>query len=638
MQQIEIFPSPKKVVIGQGYATMPTGFILQADSAITCDFERRGTVWGQILPLAQHKQDGTMPLYVGMNTALDSEAYRLTITQRSVKIDCGDAAGAYYAALTLGQILRQTANDNLPCLTVQDSPALALRGILLDIGRNKIPEMHTLRMLIDHFSAMKINHLQLYMDGYCFKWEKYAYLFSDETPLTAQEVQELVSYAQARFIDLVPNCNSLGHMEHWLAKPQFRQFAECENGFDFQGLYHREPGTLDPQNKQAVAWVQSLFDELLANFNASLVNVNLDEPFELGKGKNKQLAQTQGSHAPYLLMVNSMYNYCKAHGKHMMMWGDVLLDSPACIPDLPRDITVLDWMYEGDGSFEPHAQLLHSHNISFVLCPGTSTWCSFTGRSNRMQQNIQDAVDCAIRYSGKGILLTDWGDLGHWQYISASYVPFAFGAGLSWAGLRQKAEEVFAYCNREILGDASGKAANILYELGNYYQYENAPLLSTTLCAGVMTAKHKFSTREDFPAAVELLLALSHNLAKGMGIPLAHTNIRLNEAGLRNFVTTLLAQTSKLHLQCPDGPLIKREIQNAGRFVLHGLTLYSTMANTTDNSASFEAAMNYLFNDMDALLKEHYDLWRSRNRTGGYATSTAQLLHLMQVYNRYRTN
>ena len=50
---------------------------------------------------------------------------------------------------------------------------------MLDIGRDKIPSMETLRGLIDLFAAMRINHLQMYMEGFSFDYEDFHYLFTN---------------------------------------------------------------------------------------------------------------------------------------------------------------------------------------------------------------------------------------------------------------------------------------------------------------------------------------------------------------------------------------------------------------------------------------------------------------------------
>ena len=223
-----------------------------------------------------------------------SGAFEMEIRQDGVHISCTDGAGLYYAVEAIRQLAVQTPGGYLPICTVQDAPALEVRGIMLDIGRDKIPQMQTLYTLIDLFGRMRINHLQLYMEGFCFDYPQYRYLFSDETPLTAEEFRSLSAYARARFIDLVPNQNVLGHMEKWLERPQFRHLAECEDGYIFNNLFWRPPMTLDVYDPGSIALAGELLDTLLANSDSDYVNLNLDEPFEMGMGKNKAVADRDG--------------------------------------------------------------------------------------------------------------------------------------------------------------------------------------------------------------------------------------------------------------------------------------------------------------------------------------------------------
>lgn len=118
----------------------------------------------------------------------------------------------------------------------------------------------------------------------------------------------------------------------------------------------------------------------------------------------------------------------------MMMWGDEVLADPANAARLPHDVTLLDWIYEGDARFEEHARQMQQAGLRFCLCPGTSSWGALTGRNDNMLANIADAAANAVKYGGAGIITTDWGDLGHWQYLSASYPAFACAALFAWCG------------------------------------------------------------------------------------------------------------------------------------------------------------------------------------------------------------
>lgn len=118
------------------------------------------------------------------------EGFQLNIAPSSIRISCGDGAGFFYALGVLVQLAAQ-AGGTLPCAEIADEPVLSVRGIMLDIGRDKIPAMETLRRLIDLFASMRINHLQMYMEGFSFDYEDFHYLFTNETPMTPAEFREL---------------------------------------------------------------------------------------------------------------------------------------------------------------------------------------------------------------------------------------------------------------------------------------------------------------------------------------------------------------------------------------------------------------------------------------------------------------
>ena len=375
------------------------------------------------------------------------ESFHICISSDGIRITCQDGAGYFYALGVLVQLAAQ-ADGVLPCAEIADEPSLSVRGIMLDIGRDKIPSMETLKGLIDLFASMRINHLQLYMEGFSFDYEDFHYLFTNETPVTPEEFRELSQYARAHFIDLVPNQNVLGHMEKWLEKPQFRSLAECEDGYIFENLFWRPPMTLDVRDSRSFELAETLLGTLMDASSSGCINVNMDEPFELGMGKNKQAAEKEGRLNLYFEYVEKLHAYCASRGKRMLMWGDEILHHPDCVSRFPKDAILLDWIYEGDAHFEDHARLMQKTGLNYCLCPGTSSWGSLTGRSDNMAKNIRDAASCAIRYGGLGIITTDWGDLGHWQYLSASYPGFAYTAACSWSGPESDSDLTAWFCNR----------------------------------------------------------------------------------------------------------------------------------------------------------------------------------------------
>lgn len=565
--------------------------------------------------------------------AMTPESFRLTIGSDRITITSGDGAGLFYALGVLRQLAGQ-ADGLLPLAEIADAPALSVRGIMLDIGRDKIPSMETAKALIDLFAAMRINHLQLYMEGFSFDYEQYHYLFTNETPVTPAQMQELSQYAKARFIDLVPNQNVLGHMEKWLEKPQFRGLAECEDGYIFENLFWRPPMTLDPRDERSFDLAKTLLGTLMDTCDSEYINVNMDEPFELGMGKNREAALQEGRLSLYFEYVEKLNEYCASHGRKMMMWGDEVLHHPGCVSRFPKNVTLLDWIYEGDAHFEDHAKLMQETGLSYCLCPGTSSWGSLTGRSDNMAKNIRDAASCAIRFGGRGIITTDWGDLGHWQYLSVSYPGFAYTAACSWSGPKSDAALIEWYCNHFIYKSPKENAFRAAWDLGNYYHLEHAPLYNTTLAFAVISSKYTFDSIEEFDAKMKRLLTLSANIARTNSIPPQEPAIRIDFEAMKEYLARVEAEIAAVSMTGPDADLIRAEMKNGLRMVRHGIRLYHAMTMLRGDQAAFSREMEALFYDLDEILKIHYNLWTARNRVGGFQRSTTHMNELLFFYKK----
>src|SRR4029078_11850742 len=109
------------------------------------------------------------------------------------------------------------------------------------------------------------NQLQLYVEGFSFGYPSFRNLWEKtETPFLPQEIQMLDAYCKERNIELVPNQNSLGHMGAWLATDQFKDLAECPEGYKLLGLIELKT-TLSPTNPKSIALVKQMSGDLLPN-------------------------------------------------------------------------------------------------------------------------------------------------------------------------------------------------------------------------------------------------------------------------------------------------------------------------------------------------------------------------------------
>src|SRR5580692_10476780 len=125
------------------------------------------------------------------------QGYRLSITPAGVTIAASTPAGRFYAAATLRQLRRQFPKS-LPCMEIEDHPDFPVRGVMLDISRDKVPTMQTLFDLIDLLAGWKINQLQLYME-HTFAYSQHKTVWADASPMTALEIRDLDAHCQDRF-------------------------------------------------------------------------------------------------------------------------------------------------------------------------------------------------------------------------------------------------------------------------------------------------------------------------------------------------------------------------------------------------------------------------------------------------------
>lgn len=164
-----------------------------------------------------------------IDRSLPAEGYELTISDDGVEIVAGDEAGRFYAKCTIAQLAR-LHNGLLPTGVIRDHPDLPVRGVMLDVSRDKVPTMQTLRDLIDRLASWKVNQVQLYSE-HTFAYEHHPEVHAAASPFTAEDIRELDGFCRERHVELVPNQNCLGHMNRWLLHDRYRPLALRPDGF-----------------------------------------------------------------------------------------------------------------------------------------------------------------------------------------------------------------------------------------------------------------------------------------------------------------------------------------------------------------------------------------------------------------------
>ncbi len=363
---------------------------------------------------------------------LRTEGYRLEVGSDGIRLIAADDAGARHGRATLDQ-LRQTGTANgdggvggertLPGCVIDDWPDFGVRGVMLDIARDRVPTLETLYALIDRLAGWKLNQIQLYTE-HTFAYAGHEEVWADASPYTAAELRAIDAHCRSVGVELVANQNTLGHFERWLRHDRYRPLAIAPDGFDWVFGIHRSPMTLDPANPDAFALVTDLLGQLVPAVGSSRVHIGLDEPWELAPER----------HPEWLDWLRRLVALPVMEGREALVWGDVLSADPALLAGIPHGVTVCEWGYEDNHPFDERAVQLAAAGIPFWMSPGTSSWLSISGRVENMLGNIRSAAGAGRAHGAAGILTTDWGDMGHHQQPVVSEPGFAVAAAFSWCG------------------------------------------------------------------------------------------------------------------------------------------------------------------------------------------------------------
>jgi len=482
-------------------------------------------------------------------------------------------------------------------MEIEDWPDFLTRGVMLDISRDKVPGMATLLGLIDLLSTWKINQIQLYIE-HTFAYRGHEAVWQNASPMTADEIRTLDMYCRERHIELVPNQNSFGHMERWLSHTKYRALAESADGADTPWGYRWDgPFSLCPTEPKSLALLSDLYDQLLPNFMSQLFNVGCDETFDIGQGRSRARAEAIGKSRVYLDFLKQVHQLVKERGRTMMFWGDIIVDSPELIGELPRPIIALDWGYEADHPFDRECEMFAESGIPFYVCPGTSSWLSISGRTDNMIANQISAAENGLQRGAIAFLNTDWGDHGHLQYLPVSYAGLAMGAAVSWCLEANRSLDLPAALDLHAFDDEQKRMGQIAFDLGNVYQ----------ACGKLM---------KNSSALFRILVpsSMKRNAMEGITMD-----------GLEHAEAAIVQAISSLNQSGTD-TLIKAEYANAAEMLRHACWRGMWKLEPGSRQA------NKLAEQMRAMIGEHRRLWLARNRPGGLDDSSRRLWESLREY------
>ena len=612
-------PQPQQLSYTDASFTLAPGLIaLRAAEPWTLDFtarqlhqavEEAAGVHLDIVAGNPAPDQARIILNIATNASRHPQGYELTIDGSGVNIVASTPAGVFYGVQTLRQVLVQ-AGATLPGLRITDWPDFPNRGVLLDISRDRVPTMAALYDLMDMLASHKINQFQLYTE-HTFAYREHHIVWEKASPMTGEEILALDAYCQERFIELVPNQNTFGHMGRWLKHEPYAHLAETEGPWITPwGETRTEPFTIAPTD-ESLALVRGLLDELLPHFRSRQVNVDADETFDLGLGKSKERLEREGEGRVYLDFLMKIYREVTARNHTMQFWGDIIVKHPHLVPELPRDAIALEWGYEASHAFDEHGAIFAASGVPFYVCPGTSSWRTLAGRTDNAIGNLRNAAENGLKHGAIGFLNTDWGDLGHIQPLPVSYLGFLVGAAEAWSHAASAELDVPAALDTFVFRDEAGVMGKLVYDLGNAYQLLDVQTFNSSIFFNVLV--------QDADALART------GVGPGQGFDRETCNQVLAAIGE---IMEPLAQT---RMQRPDAELLQREFSWVAGMLWHACRRIAWVNSRRAGQEDIELRRT-LAQEIDGLIDAYRELWLARSRPGGFEDSVARLEKLRAEY------
>ena len=254
---LNVIPRPQSLTMGKGSFRFTKETVFVSDISLTAtarlfaeQFERAS---GIKLPI---KKEAVTTNYIALvvDTSLPKEGYTLTVNPKEIIIKAGGYNGALYALETLRQLLPKEFESTtpvktdwaVPAVTIIDAPQYAWRGLMLDVSRHFFPKEYILKTL-DRMAMLKLNTFHFHLvdnEGWRVEIKKYPKLteigawrvdqedklWNERTPnsanafanpatapkkyggfYTQEDIKEIVAYASARGITVIPEIEMPAH-------------------------------------------------------------------------------------------------------------------------------------------------------------------------------------------------------------------------------------------------------------------------------------------------------------------------------------------------------------------------------------------------------------------------------------------
>ena len=432
---IQLIPQPVEVQHGSGFyeftGDLTIGFDRSESRPIAEMLAQRIHIPTGFVVTVQQGKTGDIQLRVHQkpDTQIGSEGYTLEVTAKGIVISANQAAGLFYGAQTLLQLLPKEIESRvlektrwmIPAVKILDYPRFGWRGILLDVSRNFFSK-EEVKLFIQQMAKYKYNTFHWHLtddEGWRIEIQSLPKLtgvgawrvprtghFGDRAApkpgeaateggfYTQDDIREVIAFARERFVTIVPEIDVPGHsMAALAAYPELScnkdtntrvnpgaHFAEWYANGTFKMLIEN---TLNPSDEKVYTFLEKVFGEVAALFPGPYVHVGGDECYKgywaQDAGCKRLMKQLNIRHVEDLqgYFMGRLDKILKARGKKLIGWDEILEGG------ISPEAAVMSW--RGIKGGIEAAEIGHS----VVMTPSTHVYLDY----NQGEPTIDTPVD-----------------------------------------------------------------------------------------------------------------------------------------------------------------------------------------------------------------------------------------------------
>lgn len=282
------FAQPALIPFPSSYRGEKGTFVVSNQTVVVCEnYELSALADGAREMKNAYSSSETMPadtIYIELTTATEKqgkEGYQLDVTPSRATLKASTVAGLFYAQKTLEQLARLGKGRIASCRIV-DNPRYAWRGFLVDESRHFFGK-EKIKKYLDIMAALKLNVFHWHLTdepGWRIEIKSYPKLtkigavgnwHDAKAPAqfyTQKDIKEIVAYAAARQIMIVPEVDMPGH-----ATAACKAYPEVSGGGDgrWKGF------TFHPCKEETYKFLSRVFDEIFKLFPSPYIHIGGDE-------------------------------------------------------------------------------------------------------------------------------------------------------------------------------------------------------------------------------------------------------------------------------------------------------------------------------------------------------------------------